>query len=167
MKKYAVVISVVTAGALVLSLGTAAQKFKLVPQRIKPSAYDWSKSVENQSGSGMQPGIKTLFIAGGDGTTHDLYSLLFKIAPHTAIQPHSHGDDRSCFVLSGIWYFAYGSPRDEAKLQALPPGSSYTEPANQVHFAGTKDQEVLLECTGVGPTSSKFVNPVDDPRNNH
>jgi hypothetical protein len=68
-------------------------------------------------------------------------------------------------VLSGLWYFGYGTVRDETKLKALPPGSNYTEPASTAHFAGTKNQEVIIECTAVGPTATTFVNPADDPRN--
>jgi quercetin dioxygenase-like cupin family protein len=108
------------------------------------------ESVSNQPGSGMRPGLDTVFVA-GDGNEKELYSLVFKAPANTAIQPHSHPDDRSCFVLSGLWYFGYGTVRDEAKLEALPPGSNYTEPAGTVHFAGTKGQEAIVECTGVGP----------------
>jgi quercetin dioxygenase-like cupin family protein len=137
---------------------------KLVAQRLTPSEFPWSQNVANRPGSGMQPGVDTVFVA-GDGTKHELYSIVFKIPAHTAIQPHSHPDDRLCFVLSGQWYFAYGSKRDESKFKTLPPGSSYTEPGNTVHFAGTRNDNAVLECTAVGPTGTTFVNPADDPRN--
>jgi hypothetical protein len=86
-------------------------------------------------------------------------------AAETQIPPHSHPDERSCFVLSGMWYFGYGTERDETKLQLLPAGSRYTEPAGRMHFAGTKDVEAIAECTAMGPTGTTFANPVDDPRN--
>ena len=89
--------------------------------------------------------------------------MAFRIAPRTVIQPHSHPDARSCFVMSGTWYFGYGKVRDEGKLRALPPGSNYTEPAGAVHFAGTAEQGVVLECTAVGPTGTTLVNPPGDP----
>lgn len=88
----------------------------------------------------------------GDGQQKELFSLVFKAPPNTAIQPHSHPDERSCFVLSGLSYFAYGTVRDETKQKALPPGSNYTEPAGAAHFAGTREQEAIVECTAVGPT---------------
>jgi len=154
------------AGALlaIISVGALAEKGKLPEQRMTPSELPWSKSVSNLPGSGMQPGIETVYVE-GDGTEKELYSMVFRIAPHTTIQPHSHPDDRSCFVLSGLWYFGYGPVRDEAKMRALPPGSNYTEPAGAVHFAGTKDKGVLLECTAVGPTGTTFFKASDDPRN--
>jgi hypothetical protein len=71
---------------------------------------------------------------------------------------------RSCFVLSGTWYFAYGDLRDETQLKQLPVGSHYTEPAGMNHFAETRDEPVVAECTAIGPTGTTFVNPADDPR---
>ena len=112
----------------------------------------------------MRPGLETVIVA-GDGKQSGLYSLVFKVPPNTAIPPHSHPDDRSCFVLSGLWYFGYGTVRSETDLKALPPGSNYTEPAGVIHFAGTREQEAIVECTAVGPTGTTFVNPADDPRN--
>jgi quercetin dioxygenase-like cupin family protein len=149
---------------MIVSLSVVAQKEKLLPQRLTPAEFPWSKSVSNQVGSAMRPGLETVIVA-GDGKQNSLYSLVFKVPPNTAIPPHSHPDDRSCFVLSGLWYFGYGTVRSEAELKALPPGSNYTEPAGAVHFAGTKEQEALVECTAVGPTGTTFLNPADDPRN--
>ncbi|HYL10735.1 MAG TPA: cupin domain-containing protein [Candidatus Acidoferrales bacterium] len=147
-----------------IPLSVVAQMEKLIPQRMTPAEIPWSKSVSNQAGSAMRPGLETVTLA-GDGKQSSLYSLVFKVPPNTAIPPHSHPDDRSCFVLSGLWYFGYGSVRSEAGLKALPPGSNYTEPAGVNHFAGTKQQEAIVECTAVGPTATAFVNPADDPRN--
>ena len=112
----------------------------------------------------MRPGLMTIFV-NSDGKLNELYSQVFKVPPITAIPPHSHPDNRACFVLSGIWYFGYGTVRDETKLKALPPGSYYTEPAGAMHFAGTRDQEAIVECTAVGPTGTTFVNRADDPPN--
>jgi quercetin dioxygenase-like cupin family protein len=149
---------------LTIPFDVVAQKARLVPQRKTLAEIPWSQSVSNRPGSGMQPGLDSVFVA-GDGNQKELYSLVFKVRANTAIQPHSHPDDRSCFVLAGVWYFGYGTVRDETKLQALPTGSNYTEPAGAVHFAGTKAQEAIVECTGVGPTGTSFVKSGDDPRN--
>ena len=155
----------VAAGVLltIIPFDVVAQKGKLALQRITLAELPWTQSVSNRPGSGMRPGLDSVFVT-GDGNEKELFSLVFKAPANTAIQPHSHPDDRSCFVLSGLWYFGYGTVRDEAKLKAVPPGSNYTEPSGTVHFAGTKDQEAIVECTGVGPTGTTFVNPADDPR---
>ena len=164
MKKGIRICSAVGLLLTIIPLSVLAQKEKLIPQRITPAEIPWPKSASNQAGSAMRPGLETIFVA-GDGKQNSLYSLVFKVPPNTAIPPHSHPDDRSCFVLSGLWYFGYGSVRSEADLKALPPGSNYTEPAGVIHFAGTREQEAIVECTAVGPTGTTFVNPADDPRN--
>ena len=165
MKKPILISFAVGVGTIaVLALDVVAQGGTLVQHLVTHAEVPWSRSVPNRPGSAMRPGVETIYLV-GDGTQKELYSLVFKVPPHTAIQPHSHPDDRSCFVLSGRGYFAYGTARDEAKLKALPPGSNYTEPAGLPHFAGTKDQETVVECTAVGPTGTTFVNPADDPRN--
>jgi quercetin dioxygenase-like cupin family protein len=150
--------------AIVIPISVFAQREKLLPQRITPAEIPWSKSVSNQAGSAMRPGLETVIVV-GDGKQNSLYSLVFRVPSNTAIPPHSHPDDRSCFVLSGLWYFGYGTVRSEAELKALPPGSNYTEPAGAMHFAGTREQEATVECTAVGPTGTTFVNPADNPRN--
>ena len=60
------------------------------------------------------------------------------------------------------WYFAYGNKFDEAALKPLEPGSFYTEPPSQPHFAMTKD-EVIIQVSGVGPSSTTYVDPANDP----
>jgi quercetin dioxygenase-like cupin family protein len=121
-------------GALIAATGANAQG--LPEQRLPAEHFNWPQGQANQAGSAMRPGLQTIFVI-GDGTSNRLFSVVFRVPPNTKIPPHSHPDERSCFVLSGIWYFGYGNVRDEDKLQALPAGSSYTEPAGRIHFAGT------------------------------
>jgi quercetin dioxygenase-like cupin family protein len=149
-------------GAVLLSTTCATAQVK--EQLLPLTKFDWPKSQANAAGSAMRPGLETIFVV-GDGKSQKLFSIVFRVPPNTKIPPHSHPDDRSCFVLSGVWYFGYGLARDESKLQALPTGSSYTEPANTIHFAGTKDVEAIAECTAIGPTGTTFAHPEDDPRN--
>jgi quercetin dioxygenase-like cupin family protein len=148
-------------GAVLLSITGAAAQVK--EQLLPLTKFEWPQSQANASGSAMRPGLETIFVV-GDGKSDKLFSIVFRVPPNTNIPPHSHPDNRSCFVLSGMWYFGYGLVSDASKLQALPAGSSYTEPANMIHFAGTKDVEVIAECTAIGPTGTTFVNPEDDPR---
>lgn len=55
---------------------------------------------------------------------------------------------------------------DASLLKLLAAGSHYTEPAGMNHFAETRDEPVIAECTAIGPTGTTFVNPADDPRRN-
>jgi quercetin dioxygenase-like cupin family protein len=149
------------AAALVIATGATGQE--LQEQRLGPDQFKWPDSQTNQAGSAMVQGQQVIFVV-GDGKSKGLFSIIFKVPPNMKIQPHSHPEDRSCFVLKGTWYFGYGNVWDETKLQELPVGSNYTEPAGRPHFAATKDGEVIQECTAIGPTGTTFVNPADDPR---
>lgn len=134
-------------------------------QRLGLEEFPWVGSNPTQTGSGMAQGLSTAYVV-GDGNSEGLYTLVFSLGAGAQIAPHSHPDERSCFVLSGNWYFAYGETFDADALQMLPPGSNYTEPAGRAHFAETRDTAVIVECTAVGPTGTTFVNAEDDPRNN-
>jgi hypothetical protein len=46
---------------------------------------------------------------------------------------------------------------------ALPPGSFYTEPPGDDHFAETRDSEVIVQITGFGPTGTSYVRAEDAP----
>ena len=95
----------------------------------------------------------------GDPTKPGLYTVRVAIAPHTQVRPHSHRDNRSVTVMSGTWHMGYGTTFDAAALKDLPPGSVYTEPARQPHFAQTTDEPVVIWVTGNGPSDTQFVTP--------
>ena len=44
------------------------------------------------------------------------------------------------------------------------PGSFYTEPPGENHFAETRESAVLVQITGFGPTGTTYVRASDDPR---
>jgi quercetin dioxygenase-like cupin family protein len=95
----------------------------------------------------------------GDPTKPGLYTVRVNIAPHTQVRPHTHRDNRSVAVISGTWHMGYGGTFDTKALKDLPPGSFYTEPAGQAHFAQTGDDPVVIWVTGYGPSDTKFVAP--------
>jgi len=109
-----------------------------------------------QPGAKPNPTLQSTVVR-GDANKHELYSIMFKAGPNTKLTAHSHPDERSCFVLAGVWYFGYGEKWDVSALKALPAGSRYTEPADAPHFAGTKDEEAVVECTAVGPSGTKAL----------
>ena len=95
----------------------------------------------------------------GDPTKPGLYTVRVNIAPHTQVRPHTHRDNRSVTVISGTWHMGYGGTFETKALKDLPPGSFYTEPAGQAHFAQTGDEPVVIWVTGYGPSDTKFVTP--------
>jgi uncharacterized RmlC-like cupin family protein len=121
----------------------------------------WPSARAGGAGTSGAGGIETVVLK-GDPTKAGLYTLMLRIAPNVRIQAHSHGDDRVATVVRGTWLFGYGEKFNEAALKPLGPGSVYTEPPNVPHFAMTKDQ-VVLQISGVGPSSTTYVDPANDP----
>jgi uncharacterized RmlC-like cupin family protein len=143
--------------ALLVTATAAAQQGKIVT----PAEVAWPASTTGGVGTSGASGIQTVVLT-GDPAKPGLYTIRLKAAPGMRIQAHSHRDDRSAMVVSGTWYFAYGKQFDEKTLKALPPGSFYTEPGGVDHFAMTKD-EVVIQITGYGPSSTTYVDPANDP----
>lgn len=115
------------------------------------------------AGTSGVAGIQTTVLF-GDPTAPLPYTIALRVPAHTIIAAHTHRDNRTAVVISGIWWFGYGVVNTKDKLKALAPGSFYTEPAGQAHFARTGDQAVVVYITGVGPTDTHYINASDDPR---
>jgi quercetin dioxygenase-like cupin family protein len=131
--------------------------------RTPPSAFDFSEAEGAGAGTSGVAGIQTIVLK-GDPTKHGLYTILLRVPAHTKIAAHHHPDDRIATVVSGTWYFGYGAKFNETRLRALPPGSFYTEPPNDNHFAETRDDDVLVQISGLGPTGSTYVDAGDNPQ---
>jgi hypothetical protein len=121
-------------------------------------------TVKGVPGSSNYSAVQVIVIR-GDPSRAGLYTILLKVAANTKIAAHLHPDDRIGTVVSGTWYFGYGDKFDEGKLKKLPVGSVYSEVAGQNHFAMTKNEPVIAEITGYGPSGVTYVNPADDPKN--
>ena len=128
---------------------------------VRPGEVPWPSAVAGGTGTSGAAGIQTVVLK-GDPTKAGLYTLMLRVAPNIRIQAHSHRDDRVATVIKGTWYFAYGDRFNEAALQPLEPGSFYSEPPNAPHFAMTKE-EVILQVSGTGPSSTTYVDPANDP----
>ena len=151
-----------TLGLWLLALRSVAGG-EIMPVRLPAGEIPWPEASARVEGTAMRSGLQVLVVA-GDAKSDGLFSIMVKIPANTRVPPHSHPEVRSCFVLSGTFYLAYGAARDETLFVALPAGSHYTEPAGMNHFAETRDEPAIAECTAMGPTGTTFVNPADDPR---
>ena len=115
------------------------------------------------AGTSGVAGIQTSVLV-GDPTASGPYTIALRVPAHTAIAAHTHRDNRTAVVISGIWWFGYGKVNTKDKLKALSPGSFYTEPGGQAHFARTGDQAVVVYITGIGPTDTRYIDASADPR---
>ena len=132
-------------------------------KRLTPSEFEFPQQGNPGTGSSGVRGIQTVVLKGNPNES-GVYTIMLRVPAHTQIAAHSHRDDRVATVVSGTWHFGYGDKFDESKLKALPPGSFYTEPPGQNHFAETGDEPVVIQITGLGPSSTEYVDPAQDPR---
>lgn len=131
--------------------------------RLSPSDMTGLKAEGAGAGSSGVLGIQTVVLS-GDPKAKGLYSIKLSVPPNTRIQAHTHQDERSASVVSGMWKIGYGKHFEESSLKAMPPGSFYTEPAGVAHFAETGPEPVIVFITGYGPTDTVYVDKADNPR---
>src|SRR5688572_11192550 len=147
---------------LIILAGTSLVAQGSGEQRITPSEVKWPAPAAGGVGTSGVSGTQTVVLK-GDPTKPGLYTLLLRVGPNTKIEAHAHPDDRVATVISGTWYFGYGSKFNESALKTLPPGSFYTEPPGANHFAMTRGEGVTIQITGGGPSGTTYVDPANDP----
>jgi len=138
-----------------LAHAQAQNQIRLTSDEIAAKA-----TIEGGAGTSGVTGIRTTVLFGNPSAA-GLYTIRLSIPANRKIEAHTHRDERSAVVLSGTWYFGYGSAASETAARALKPGSFYTEPAGVAHFALTKDEPVVVYITGYGPTDTKYVEPAN------
>ena len=118
----------------------------VVPRvQIQPDQLTWVVA-----GSGIQTAAVL-----GDPSKPGIYVTRLRFAKGTRIAPHMHPDERVAVVLSGSMDFGYGNAFDESALTHMVAGSTWTEPPNTGHFALVKDEDIVIQVTGIGPSGSR------------
>lgn len=153
------------AAALGLALAGAVLAGPLHAQELRLTPPEIAALAKGGAGAGTSgvAGIKTTTLY-GDPTRPGPYTIEIRVPPHTRIAAHSHKDERTAVVASGVWYFGYGKRNEDPLVKELPPGSFYTEPAGVDHFAQTHGQPASVYIFGYGPTSTDYVVAADAPK---
>ncbi|MDP2037259.1 MAG: cupin domain-containing protein [Ignavibacteria bacterium] len=128
-----------------------SQELKLEPKVVVPSDVKWNNATN---------GIQTSVLY-GDPAKAGYYVMFYKIPADLKLPPHFHPESRTVVVVTGKFYYGYGSTFDESKMYEMPQGTYFTEPGNQHHYAYAKAGEVLLYVAGFGPTGTTFVEQKD------
>ena len=119
--------------------------------RTAPEAVKW---VDEPGGHGVQRAVMD-----GDPAKPGLYVARIKFPPGVMSTVHSHGEDRHIVVLKGTWHTGTGNEFAPDKTVPLTVGSYMKHPAGANHFDGAKDDEVILQIVGQGPSTTNRVNP--------
>jgi len=119
--------------------------------RMTPEQADW-KDVPNSHGV-------QIAVVSGDPSKVGLYVIRVKFPPGIMSAPHFHPEDRHAVVLRGTWYTGTDDSWDPDKTVALKPGSYMKHPAGAVHYDGAKNEEVIVQIAGFGPSGTTEVFP--------
>jgi len=125
-------------------------------RRLTPADMGSLTRVGAGTGTSGVAGIETTVLAGNPASGGP-YTIRLRVPADTTIEAHDHRDDRSATVVSGTWYFGYGTRFDERALKALAAGSFYIETPNEPHFAQTRGEPVIVHVSGFGPSSTTYV----------
>ena len=106
------------------------------------------------------PGVKFVVIAGNPREA-GIYVIRAKFAPHTMSRPHWHPEARYVTVLKGTWWAGTGEKFDPDSTTPVPAGGFAVHTPGKVHYDGAKDEEVIVQIMGMGPSGTNVVNPAD------
>lgn len=136
-----------TAALLVVSPGSADEAgfVRFTPEQINWKPFGNGVEVATLSGDPAKPGA--------------FYVIRVKFPPGLFSAPHFHPEDRNVTVIKGTWYTGTGETFDLAKAVPLKTGSFMYHPAKGVHWDGAKDEEVIVEISGIGPGTTIPLKP--------
>ena len=143
------------ASLILFTASAGADKNKAGFVRVTPEEVAWA----DRPG---YDGVKFAVIQ-GDPSKPGVYVVRAKFSPGTMTRPHWHPEDRYVIVVSGTWYTGEGDAFDPDKTVALKPGSFMLHPAKAHHYDGAKDEEVVVQIIGMGPSNTTLI----DPRQGH
>ncbi len=135
--------------AALLGLSAAAP----LHAEIDPAAVQFIKAqdikwVRNAAGTNE---TAVLF---GDPAKPGPYVVRLKWLPGNMSRPHFHPHDRFFIVISGTWWMGTGETFDPESTVGAPAGSYVVHHANKIHYDGAKNEEVIIQVSGMGPATS-------------
>lgn len=104
------------------------------------------------------PGIDRMTVY-GDPAKAGVYVIRVRFQPGTMSMPHFHPEDRLATVLKGTWWTGTGEDFKPDATEPIRTGGWMMHPAGAAHFDGAKDEEVILQLAGVGPSGTTFIKP--------
>lgn len=116
---------------------------------VKPDQIKWKPSTR-------VAGLESTDLVGDSNKPGD-YVFRVRFPANYVNKPHAHPENRTYTIISGTWYIGWGETYDPERMIALSPGSFYTEPANVPHFVASRDESVVVQISGTGPTATKFI----------
>jgi quercetin dioxygenase-like cupin family protein len=109
------------------------------------------------------PGLRQAVLF-GDPSKPGLYVIRVRFPPGVMSSPHWHPEARYVSVVKGTWWVGTGPVWDRSATTPLPAGSFAVHQPNKIHFDGAKDEEVIVQIVGIGPSGTVLVDASGAPR---
>jgi quercetin dioxygenase-like cupin family protein len=142
---------VLLAGALAAGPSAFGEKDAQGFVRVLPEQVEWK---DIPGGLGAQNAVVE-----GDPTKPGIYVVRVRFPPGVMSNNHFHPEDRHAVVLKGTWYTGTGDEFAPARTVGIKAGSYMKHPAGAHHFDGAKDEEVILQIVGYGPSATTPLRP--------
>ena len=114
--------------------------------------------------SQVSPGAATAIVWGNPAVPGQPYVQRVRFSPGTFSPPHFHPETRHIVVLKGTWWVGHGPKWDKEATTPVPAGSFVVYHANKIHYDGAKDEEVILQIIGIGPSATIRVDDSGAPK---
>ena len=138
----------------------------VLPGRTAPDGTDDARFVrlapedlrfsEVPGGGGLQ-----MAVVEGDPTKPGIYVVRVKFPPGLMTRNHFHPEDRHAVVIEGTWWTGTGDAFNPDATVPLKTGSYMKHPAGGHHFDGAKEEEVIVQIIGVGPSQTILLRPAE------
>lgn len=151
MRTRTIALAALAAAVVLLTVNARADKDKAGFVRVTPDEVKWTERPDYD-------GVKFAVIQ-GDPSKPGVYVIRAKFSPGAMTRPHWHPEDRFVTVLQGTWYTGEGDVFDPDKTVPLKAGSFMMHPARAHHYDGAKDEEVIVQIIGIGPSATHLVDP--------
>jgi hypothetical protein len=120
----------------------------LDPKAVQFQKPDEIKFVRNAAGT------QETAVLFGDPDKPGPYVVRLRWLPGNMSRPHFHPNDRFFVVVSGTWWLGSGDKYDPASTVPVPAGTYVMHHAKQIHYDGAKDEPVVIQVWGMGPSTS-------------
>ena len=114
--------------------------------------------------SPLVPGAANAVLQGDPRVPGQMYVVRNRFSPGTFSPPHFHPETRYITVIKGTWWVGSGPKFDAATTTPLPAGTTVVHHANQIHWDGAKDEEVIVQIMGIGPSATIPVDEAGRPK---
>jgi quercetin dioxygenase-like cupin family protein len=148
-KRYLAIMSLV--GVWLLAPMSYTHAAHLDPKSVEFKTPKDIKWVSNAAGTNEQA------ILFGDPAKPGPYVVRIKWLPGNFSKPHFHNSDRFFVVVSGTWWVGTGNKFNKDEAFPVPAGSYVIHKGGQIHFDGAKDEEAIIQVSGIGPVETEQV----------